>query len=504
MGTRLNRHYNNPAIGAAFDNIASIFAPPSSTDILAYAQAAKARQELQGLEQLYGMADDPNLDTGQFDRLGAITGQWSPSSGFGARDMASADRRYGTDVGAAVTMRGDDIMSGDRRYNTDVGAQTTLATNANTVRGGLIGDLFGPVSEGQIRPSVPDDIMGAVGLPGIDQVTGLPKPKTAEQVEGDMLMEAIGGGMYGPQDAANAARSDINIEEIIGATGDPQIVSRADAIGQQPFVPAGSAPAISFKTWTSPGTGRSGIARIDPGQTGGIRDSATSDPLPPDAILSDSVDTVQGITGGTSSAVQQDARNAMGFMSTVDQLSKLVAESPASQGLVGGLRGTAQNVMSTGSELGQFFGGTVAEVTQAVNGGLADAELAAHFDPSLPAIDMLSNLLAWQYAKSMSGDRVSNQAFESARQAIGTGNIWSSQADTLTRLGQLRSQMSMQMQRDLPMLPPEMQAQITPFINAPAVTPQAMPGAAQARPRATNPSTGQTLEFDGTAWVPVQ
>src|SRR5690606_3574220 len=29
-------------------------------------------------------------------------------------------------------------------------------------------------------------------------------------------------------------------------------------------------------------------------------------------------------------------------------------------------------------------------------------------------------------------------------------------------------------------------------------------GASQSRPRATNPSTGATIEFDGTQWVPAQ
>jgi hypothetical protein len=436
MGTRMNRHYNNPAIGQAFDNLASVFAPPDATEILAYAQAAKARQETQGLSDLYGMADDPNVDTAVFDRLGAVTGQWSPTSGFGARDMASADRRYGTDVGAGVAMRGQDIGSADSRYSTDVGARTSLANNQNTVRGSAIGSLFGPVSEGQIRPEVPDEIMGALGLPGIDQVTGLPKAKTQEQVEGDLLTQAIGGGLVGPQDAATAFRSDIPIEEIVNAAGTPEIVNRADAIGKQPYNAPGSTPGLVLKSYVVPSTGAKGTAVFDPSM-GTMVDQASKQPLPEGTMIGDIQDTQSGMTASTNSDVQKTGLAINDTKATVQQLQQMIAQNPGSTGLAGVLRGTVQDVLATGDDLAHQWGGQIAELQQAV---AANPELSAvvgpnGFDPSIPAIEMQSTLLAFQLAKVLAGgDRISNQQFDYARSMVGSTAILANTSASTAKL----------------------------------------------------------------------
>lgn len=505
MGTRLNRYYNNPAIGQAFDNLASIFAPPDATEVLAYAQAAKARRETQGLTDLYGLAADPNADLAALDRLGAATGQWNPSSGFGARDMESADRRYGVDVGASTARRGQDITSGDNRYRTDVDARTTLATNGNTVRGSLIGDLFGPVSEGQIRPSVPDDIMAAVGLPGVDQVTGLPKAKSADQIEGDLLLEAVTGGLYGPADAAANARSDVNIEEIVDATGTPQIVTRADAIGQRPYVQPGSAPAQVFKTYLTP-DGRKGTARLDPGGSGMPVDAMTGAVLPEGTITGDITDTQAGMTTSTNSGVQGTGLASVDAIKALDRLSALVAANPGSQGLAGVIRGTVQDALATGDDLSRQFGGEIAEIQNAVK---ADPTLQAAFgqnvfDPSIPAIDMQANALAWQIAKIMAGgDRVSNQQLEEAKAQVGASGILTNTQGTAARLAQLRQQI-------LDMAATREGIQASPIarqldaLRTPPATPAPAPAAAAARPRAVNPQTGAAVEWDGTAWVPAQ
>jgi len=125
-------------------------------------------------------------------------------------------------------------------------------------------------------------------------------------------------------------------------------------------------------------------------------------------------------------------------LDTAKTLRDLVSRSPSSQGIVGSLRGTAQDIIQTGGDLGQFFGGGVAEVNDAVRKGLLDAGVAAeNFDPNIPAIQMMSNLLAWQYAKSLSGDRVSNEQLAQAREAVGGTGMFANRANTLTRLDQL-------------------------------------------------------------------
>lgn len=465
MGTRINRIYNNPAIGQAFDNLASIFAPPEATDVLAYAQAAKARRETQGLDALFTAAQDPNADMGAFDKLGAATGQWAPASGFGARDMASADRRYGDDIAAATARRGQDIGSADSRYGVDVGARTSDRNNLRDNQRALITSAFQPLDQGQVRPDIDNEIMAALDLPGIAKAEGLPKPKTAEQVEGQMLLDAISRGMVGPQDAATAYRSDISTEEIVdAATGQPLIVARGDAIGKQPFVQPGSAPAKQFKTYTAP-SGQTGIAVLDP-QTGLAMDEATGQRLPEGTIIGDVTDTKQGMTTAFETSDQMRANAITNTLSTIDHLQELISANPAAQGVAGLVRGTAQDVMQTGNELGRLMGGTIEEVTRAA---AADPNLAAivpqMYDPNIPAIEMLQNVLAWQYAKSFAGDRVSNEQLRMAKAAIGADGWLSNQASSLARLDALRGTLRDEGRRLSPRIPTQLSGDLDPLLD---------------------------------------
>ena len=129
---------------------------------------------------------------------------------------------------------------------------------------------------------------------------------------------------------------------------------------------------------------------------------------------------------------------------TAVKLRDLIASAPASQGAVGWLRGTTQNVIATGGELGQFFGGGVAEVAQAIESGAADASLAGAFDPNIPAIEMMANLLAFQYAKTTTGERLSNEMLRAARAALGLEGLTANQASSLARIDTAINQMESQ------------------------------------------------------------
>jgi hypothetical protein len=500
MGTRINGYYNNPAIGQAFDNLAGMFAPPDATEILAYAQAAKARQETEGLTDLYGLARDPNADVNALDRLGAVTGQWSPTSGFGARDMASADRRYGTDVGASVTMRGQNIGSADSRYSTDVGAQTSLANNQNSTRAGLVESLFGPLNQGQVRPQVPANVMDDFGMPGLGAALGLDKPLSETEVEGDLLRAAIGQGQVTSADAANSYKSDIPIEEIIGAAGTPQIVSRADAVGQQPYNAPGSQAGFVTKTYITP-DGRKGTARSDPNQAIAPVDAMTGEQLPQGTILGDITDTQSGMTASTNSDVQKTGLAINDTKATVQQLQHMIAQNPGSTGLAGTLRGTVQDVLATGDDLAHQWGGQIAELQQAV---AANPELAAvvgpnGFDPSIPAIEMQSTLLAFQLAKVLAGgDRISNQQFDYARQMVGSSALLANTSASTAKLSGIVQFLDGMAQR-------REGIQASPIARVNEGLGAGAPPAAPAAPtRARNPQTGETVEWNGSAWVPVQ
>lgn len=511
MGTRINRYYNNPEIGAAISNLASIFEPPAPTDVLAYAQAAKVRREEQGLADLYGMAADPNADLGALDRLGAVTGQWNPTQGFGARDMSDATERYG--IGVA---------SGDRRYGVDVGAATARQNNAADNARALeearirantdvVGGMLAPLGQGEIRAPINDDFMAAYGFPemAVPGARGAPKPLSESEVEGKLLLDAVTEGLYTPEDVAAARRSDINVEEVLDPQGNPTIVTRADAVGRQPFVAEGSRPrAANGSALLADGREVPAVQ----GEDGRWRFAQNPDQvIPADArVYSMASPTGSreelGLTTGTQGEFQKRAFSLTGALSTIDHLANLVSTSPASQGLVGAIRGTAQDILQTGDELSRAFGGTMAEVQEAVAKGLVDANIASQmYDPNIPAIDMLMNVLAWQYAKSMSGDRVSNDMLRDARTTIGDGSTWGNQADSLTRLGQLRAMLKEEGSRLIPLL--EAGSPLQSDLSARLGTASAAPGQFSntgARPRAVNPQTGEAVEWDGQAWIPAR
>ena len=437
MTTRLNRYYNDPNIGAAMSNLASIFAPPDLRDLAAAAQAQKVAVERRGLETLYGMAGDPNADLGMLDRWGAATGQWSPTSGFGARDMADATDRYGIDVGAATTMRGQDLTAESARYGHD-----------RSLEASVFGDATRPLGPGEIRPNA-DPLLEAIGLPGIGEARGIAPILSTDEVEAQALAQVLT-----PGDARMSYLSDIPIEQILldDGSGQPVVSPRGAAWGAEPFINPGSQPAQRFATYRTP-DGRVGTAVLDPG-SGSAVDQATGEPLPQGTITGDVTDAGGGaLTGSTESDFQKRAFAITGALSTIDSLNALIAASPSSQGLVGSIRGTAQDIMQTGNELGRAFGGTIAEVNQAVASGLLDAGVAAEmYDPNIPAIDMLMNMLAWQYAKSMAGDRVSNEQLRMARSAIGGTGVFANQASSVTRLNELKSMLSEEGRRLLPYL----------------------------------------------------
>ncbi len=119
-------------------------------------------------------------------------------------------------------------------------------------------------------------------------------------------------------------------------------------------------------------------------------------------------------------------------------MTELIRANPASQGLVGDFRSVTQNLVQTGNELGNFFGGEVQAINEAIQGGAADPDVIAAFDPSLPAIEVMANVLAFQYAKTLNNDRLSNEMLLQARRALGLDRMTSNQADSLARLGQVR------------------------------------------------------------------
>jgi hypothetical protein len=392
----LNRYYNNPNIGAAMENIASIFAPPSAQDIAGYALADKARTEARGLESLYGMAGDPDADMGAFDRWGAATGQWNPNQGFGARDMSDA-----------TTRRGDDIQAGTQRYGYDTQAATQTSNNVRDNQTRAITELFGARDPYHDQPAAPDEFMDVIGLPGVPAMPGRDKPLSETEVEGAILSDAYGQGLVGTKDAADIYRGDIPIEQVIGADidgdgkGDPVNVARGSAIGRQPYTNPGSAPAKGFKSWTSPSTQRSGIAITDPA-TGTITDNASGQPLPPDAIIGDVTDAGGGVFSSTTSN-QTDATKSEAevnfYLGRVNAMRDLLTNNPGIAGAPGMIRGFVQDAQAFSREMTAAYGDD--PIMPEDVGAMAERFGAAgDYDPAIRRFRALAVELAYAKAKA--------------------------------------------------------------------------------------------------------
>lgn len=433
MAIAPNRYFNDPGIARAAASLSSLFSPAmgaeSGAEAAAFATADARRAEMNNLGRLFDYTSDPNFDQTRFDRMGLATGRWTPNQSFYSVDQSN------------LTSRANNAADNARML------QTNMLDNQRQA----ITSLYDTVAPGEIRPAVPENLMGVLGLPGIDQVTGAPKPLTESEVNAQRILSL-------PPELQDAiAFGNTPVENIVTPEG-PRVQTRLGSIGQEPVINKGAEASAKLLNYQTP-DGRSGSALFDPGsQT--LVDATTRQPLPQGTRtytgqLSGSQDeTGLGLTGATQSRVQQQLLSTDQTLDTARTLRDLVSSSPSSQGLVGALRGTAQDIIQTGGDLGQFFGGSIEEVNQAVRSGLLDVGVAAqNFDPNIPAIQMMTNLLAWQYAKALSGDRVSNEQLNQARVAIGGEGIFANRANTLTRLDQLIQSMERQRANLQPMAP---------------------------------------------------
>lgn len=463
MAIRANPHFNDPAFAQAASNLASLFAPPSGGDAAGWANARAKNEEASRFAHMYELAQSGEFDQQLFDRLGAAAGRWTPNQSYYAVDKDDATKRYGFDTQAATGRYGHDrTFDASRLNNTDDNARALLdrqiqeaaamerlgvtdataryghdrdylASTENNVRDNrrsVIGTLFGSLNPGQVRPTVPQEFMDALGLPEAGQVAGLPKPLSEDETKA-----AIFRGLPLEEQQAIVFGS-TPVENVVTPEG-PRVATRRDAVGQEPYINRGAEAKVTNSIALLPG-GAQVPAVQRPGETV-WRHAQTNEVLPENIKIFDTpkpqgTSEELGLSKPTNARVEQQLIDITVAKDTAVRLRDLVSQAPASQGMVGWLRGTAQNVIATGGELGTFFGGGISEVTKAIEDGAADAGLAGSFDPNIPARELLANLLAFQYAKTTTGERLSNEMLKTTRAALGLDSMTGNQTDTLARL----------------------------------------------------------------------
>lgn len=440
---RNGAYRGDPYLAKSVENIAGLFAPPSGSDAAGWANAAATRANAQRIAELYAGA------AGDADRQAVMTGIYTPIQSYRALDMNNATTRRGQDL-VASTSRSNNAADNERALEqtrlmeaglatrNEADNRTKIDTNANTVKGSTIASLFGALNPGQTRPEVPAEIAGTIGLPQISPAQGIAPKMTESEVKGAERTDLRNRGVLTDQMLTDAIMGEKAPVQVVGPNGKPVYATPGGAVGQEAFNAPSSAKASNGQFVLADG---SRGAAVQDNASGRWRNAQTGQDLPADAQITN-MPTPQGSNAdiGVDKSVANNIDKQMLDLAvakdTAVTLRDMIAKSPAAQGVVGWLRGTAQNVLQTGGELGTYFGGQMAEIDKAIRNGAVDAKLAGAFDPNIPAIDMMANLLAFQYAKTTTGERLSNEMLKNARTALGLDGLDANQANSLARIGQ--------------------------------------------------------------------
>lgn len=420
---RRNPYAPDPYIAKSAENLAALFAPPSGADANGWANANAKRAEASRIAELYAGA------AGDTDRQGVIAGLYNPTQSY-----------YAQNQNTATTRRGQDVTAATARYGHDTSANASVLNNQNTVKGSTIASLYGALNPGQVRPEVPENVAGTIGLPTLAPVQGVPKPLSRDEVIGAAI------GQMPLEQQQGLALTGPGTTSVV-RDGKPVVESNAGAVGQPAYVNPGAAAKPSNGQFVM-ADGTTGPAVQQPGETN-WRHAQTGAVLPPDARVTNMAtpqgsNTDVGIGKSVTNDIDKQLVDIAIAKDTAVALRDLVAKSPASQGVVGWMRGTAQNVVQSGGEVGAYFGGNIARVTDAIKNGTADAGIAGMFDPNIPAIEMMGNLLAFQYAKTTTGERLSNEMLRNAKAALGLEGLDANQANSMARINMAISRIEAQ------------------------------------------------------------
>lgn len=242
-----NQYFNDPNIGQAFGNLASIFAPPSGPDLAGYAEAASRRAQAARLAELFSYAHNPTYDRSMADRLATAAGVYSPNQSY-----------YAVDLGDQTTRRGQDLTAETSIHNNAADNVRALQTNSADNQRALVVDaadnenklklgLITPVAANATRYvppdiankfSIPEQQLGAIilnqgqqaTLPDNRVLTGQKIPLTSSQQDAADKEELRAKGLVTDQMLADAQMSkDPLVQAILPGSTTPTWVTRGAA-----------------------------------------------------------------------------------------------------------------------------------------------------------------------------------------------------------------------------------------------------------------------------------
>lgn len=433
MPVRRNGAYaTDPALATSFDNLAEAFKTPSGSDISGYATASATREKAARLADMYRYAQDPAYDQTRADRMGVAAGNYAPSQSYYAVDEGTdATLKTNAATNAASLAVADKNNAGAlaRQFALPI----TVSDGANVVLPAQTAAATG--LPGMFRGNVTTKPGETVTLPTGDVIKGTPIAPTDSQVKGAILQ-----GL--PQNEQRAVGlQGVGVSPVLDAKGEPTNVLTPDAAGRTPYNVDTRQPQIAnFKT----PDGRVGTASLDK-DTGKWKETQTGAELPAGTqTYTANLQGDKGATGlgaSTQNNIDQQLVDLALTESTSKQLRNIVTKNPAVQGLAGHIRGTVQDMVQAGGEVGQLFNVNIKKMQDDIAAGRVDPEVAkrfSNFDPNIPATAMLETLLTAQVAKVLDPNgRISNDRYEQVAKALGSGGLMGNTAKTVATLDQL-------------------------------------------------------------------
>lgn len=435
MPVRRNSYYHDPAIGEAFNNLASMFKVPSGSDMAGYANAKATREKAARLSEMFDYAKNPNFNQVQADRFGIMGGAWAPNQSFYSVNSTNATSQANN---AADNRRAIDVAHINERASTDRAMLTPLGVGQTRFVPPSIAELY----------AVPQHQVGAVEMkPGEVTTTpdgrifrGDPKPLSLDETKARELQGLRASGGIDDNMMRATIFGTTPLESVRGEDGVVRNVFRPDAVGQVPVLSPDKAQLANYK---APG-GASGSARFDPAQ--GWVDSQTGKKLPEGthtysaSLQGDKNATGLGPTTANNTAGNARAAEVTRTLDTLDLYEGLIRNNPGVVGLPGVIRGTAQNAVAMTADLARAFGKTVPQLeaaTAEMRNGLKNVA-PEFFDPAIPEAQFYQGTLAYALARTENpSGEVSRQAFERAHERV-KGGFLSNPDQILATVGAFR------------------------------------------------------------------
>ncbi|MBL8577773.1 MAG: hypothetical protein JNK47_11135 [Mesorhizobium sp.] len=247
---RRNSYFNDPAFAQAASNLSALFEPPSGADAAGWATANAKREEAKRLQDYYDYQRNPGWDRETSDRMGVGAGAFQPNQSYYSVDQGNATSRANNAADNARALQQTEITS--------------------------LTDLFKPVSEDAVRPEIPADVAGRLGVDrALPAVQGNRSPLSETEwkaAQGDRLLsdDQILDLIVGAETPVQA----------IGEDGRGRFMSPGAAVrtGAQPYEKPSDAKFDNYLAVGPDGNEKRFLGYV--GDDGRIFDADTRQPVP--------------------------------------------------------------------------------------------------------------------------------------------------------------------------------------------------------------------------------